>query len=221
PIMDIMQTLPTFVYLIPVMLLFGLGATSAITATVIYALPPMTRMTNLGLRQVPASAIEAANSLGSTPRQRLFKVSLPLARPSIMMGLNQTIMMALSMAIFVALIGSAGLGRDVWYAMRRLNIGTALEAGLAVVLLAIILDRVSSAIRPAYARASQRQVGEKPGLDAWMRQPRVMAAVFGMGTVVTLLIHAFLFDLSEYPAALQFHFAESANVAVRWINVHL
>ena len=146
PILDAMQTMPTFVYLIPVMLLFGIGATSAVFATMVYAAPPVIRLTNLGIRQVAAETVEAARSYGSTSRQTLFKIQLPLAKPSIMMGVNQTVMMALAMVIFVALIGASGLGKDIWFAMRRLQIGRAVEAGLAVVLLAVVLDRVGYAL---------------------------------------------------------------------------
>ena len=146
PILDAMQTMPTFVYLLPVMLLFGIGATSAVIATMVYAAPPVIRLTNLGIRQVAAETVEAATSYGSTSRQTLFKIQLPLAKPSIMMGVNQTVMMALAMVIFVALIGASGLGRDIWLAMRRLQIGHAVEAGLAVVLLAVVLDRIGYAL---------------------------------------------------------------------------
>lgn len=153
PILDAMQTMPIFVYLIPVMLLFGLGSTSAVVATIIYALPPVIRLTNLGIRQVSNEALEAAAAYGSTSWQTLRKVQLPLARPTIMLGINQTVMMALSMVIFVALIGASGLGKEIWISMRRLRIGDALEGGMAVVLLAIMLDRISYAL-------SQRQPGD-------------------------------------------------------------
>ena len=146
PVLDAMQTLPTFVYLIPVMLLFGIGATSALIATIVYAVPPVVRLTNLGIRQVSREAIEVARSFGSTERQLLFKVQLPLARPTIMMGINQTVMMALAMVVFVALIGGSGLGYEIWTAMRRLQIGRSLEGGLAVVLLAMVLDRIGYAL---------------------------------------------------------------------------
>ena len=155
PLLDAMQTMPTFVYLIPVMLLFGIGSTSAVIATVVYAAPPVIRLTNLGLRQVPVETVEAARSFGSTSWQELFKVRLPLARPSIMMGVNQTIMMALGMVIFVALIGAEGLGKEIWSAMRRLKIGSALEAGLVVVLIAILLDRFG------YALARRMEAGRR------------------------------------------------------------
>ena len=146
PVLDAMQTLPTFVYLVPVMLLFGIGATSAVIATIIYAVPPVIRLTNLGIRQVSREAIEVARSFGTTDRQLLFKVQLPLARPTIMMGISQTVMMALAMVVFVALIGGSGLGYEIWTAMRRLQIGRSLEGGLAVVLLAMVLDRIGYAL---------------------------------------------------------------------------
>ena len=146
PVLDAMQTLPTFVYLVPVMLLFGIGATSAVIATIVYAVPPVIRLTNLGIRQVSHEAIEVARSFGSTDRQLLFKVQLPMARPTIMMGVNQTVMMALAMVVFVALIGGGGLGYEIWAAMRRLQIGRSLEGGLAVVLLAMVLDRIGYAL---------------------------------------------------------------------------
>ena len=156
PILDAMQTLPTFVYLIPVMLLFGIGATSAVIATIVYAVPPVVRLTNLGIRQVSEEVLEVARSYGTTHRQMLYKIQLPLARPTIMMGINQTVMMALAMVVFVALIGGTGLGKEIWTAMRRLQIGRALEGGLAVVLLAMVLDRVG------YALSSKEPGGKQP-----------------------------------------------------------
>lgn len=146
PILDGMQTMPTFVYLIPVLLFFGIQRVPAVVATLIYALPPIIRLTALGIRQVSPSAIEAARAFGSTRWQLLFKVQLPLALPAIMTGVNQTIMMALSMVVIAALIGAGGLGREVLIALQRLRVGQALEAGLAIVLLAIMLDRLSEAL---------------------------------------------------------------------------
>lgn len=145
PFLDAMQTMPAFVYLIPVLLFFGVARVPSVIATVIYALPPAIRLTNLGIRQVPAETIEAAHSFGSTARQTLFKVQLPLAMPAILMGVNQTIMMALSIVVIAALIGAGGLGREVLIALQRLKVGRALEAGLAIVFMAIILDRISFA----------------------------------------------------------------------------
>lgn len=182
PVLDAMQTMPAFVYLLPVLLLFGIGATSAVMATIIYAAPPVIRLTNLGIRQVSPEVVEAAKSYGSTSLQTLFKVQLPLARPSIMMGINQTVMMALGMVIIVALLGASGLGKEIWYAMRRLNIGLALEAGLAVVLMAIVLDRISYALtgreREGKARAYE---GEPPGMLARMKKSVARIGAFAQG----------------------------------------
>jgi glycine betaine/proline transport system permease protein len=141
-----MQTLPAFVYLIPAFYLFGIGAPGAILATVIYALPPVVRLTNLGIRQVPAGIDEAATSFGATRVQSLIKVKIPLAMPSIKLGVNQTVMMALALVVLATFIGSPGLGDIVFQGLQRLNVGKALEGGLAIVLMAVILDRVTYAM---------------------------------------------------------------------------
>jgi glycine betaine/proline transport system permease protein len=143
PILDTMQTLPAFIYLIPAFYLFGIGAPGAILATVIYALPPIVRLTNLGIRQVPAGIDEAATSFGATRWQSLLKVKIPLAMPSINLGINQTVMMALALVVLATFIGSPGLGDVVYQGLQRLNVGKALEGGLAIVLMAIVLDRVT------------------------------------------------------------------------------
>jgi len=143
PILDAMQTMPAFVYLIPVLLFFGIARVPSVIATVIYALPPAIRLTNLGIRRVPATTIEAARSFGATPGQILAKVQLPMALPAIMTGVNQTIMMALGIVVIAALIGAGGLGREVLIALQRQQVGKGLEAGLAIVFIAVILDRIS------------------------------------------------------------------------------
>ena len=143
PLLDAMQTMPAFVYLIPVVLLFGVARVPAIIATVVYALPPVIRLTSLGIRTVPAATVEAAEMFGATPRQTLRKVQFPLALPSVLTGINQTIMMALSIVVIAALIGAGGLGQVVLESLRSLRVGRALEAGLAIVVLAIIMDRVT------------------------------------------------------------------------------
>jgi len=145
PILDAMQTMPAFVYLIPVLLFFGVARVPSIIATVIYALPPSIRLTSLGIRTVSEDAIEAARAFGSTDKQILHKVQIPLAMPMIMIGINQTIMMALSIVVIAALIGSGGLGDVVLKSLRRLRVGSALEAGLAIVFMAVLLDRLSAA----------------------------------------------------------------------------
>ncbi len=143
PVLDAMQTLPAFVYLIPVVLFFGIARVPSVVATVVYALPPVVRLTNLGIRQVPGEALEAAAMFGSTRRQTLTKVQLPLALPTILAGINQTIMMALSIVVIAALIGAGGLGQEVLDALRNRQVGRALEAGLAIVVLAMLLDRIT------------------------------------------------------------------------------
>lgn len=145
PVLDVMQTLPTFVYLIPVLMLFGLGKVPAVFATVIYALPPLVRLTDLGIRQVDGDLLEAARAFGTTHWQLLFGVQLPLARPSIMAGVNQSIMMALAMVVIASMIGSRGLGEDVLAGINNMDMGRGMQAGLAIVILAIVIDRISQA----------------------------------------------------------------------------
>jgi glycine betaine/proline transport system permease protein len=142
PILDLMQTMPTFVYLIPVLVLFGLGGASAVIVTIIFAMPAPVRMTHLGLTSVPTPMLEAGKSFGATARQLLWKVELPAAMPTIMAGFTQCIMMCLSMVVIASLIGAPSLGVPVIRALNNRNIGMGIEAGLAIVILAIILDRV-------------------------------------------------------------------------------
>lgn len=146
PILDFMQTMPAFVYLIPAIPFFGLGPVSAAFATVIFAMPPAIRLTSLGIRQVPKELIEAADAFGSTRMQKLLKLQLPLATPTMMAGVNQTIMLSLSMVVIAAMIGAKGLGGEVWKAIQRFKPGMGFEAGLGVVVVAIILDRITQKI---------------------------------------------------------------------------
>ena len=143
PVLDLMQTMPAFVYLIPAVLFFGLGKVPGAFATVIFAMPPAVRLTTLGISQVPKSIVEATRSFGATPKQLLFKVELPLALPTILAGVNQTIMMALSMVVISAMIAAGGLGEVVLKGITQLKIGVGFEGGIAVVILAIILDRIT------------------------------------------------------------------------------
>ena len=146
PALDVMQVMPAFVYLIPAMFFFGIGGAPAILATMIYSMPPIIRLTNLGIRQVPNETIETAISFGSTKRQVLFKVQIPLALPSIMMGVNQTIMMALALVVLATFIGAQGLGSDIWVSIKKLEVGAALEGGFCVLLMAIMFDRFGKAV---------------------------------------------------------------------------
>ncbi|MEX5352195.1 ABC transporter permease subunit [Pseudomonas juntendi] len=145
PVLDVMQTLPAFVYLIPVLMLFGLGKVPAVFATLVYALPPLVRLTQLGLAQIDPSLLQAAHGLGANRWQRLRRIALPLALPSIMAGLNQSVMMALSMVVVASMIGARGLGEDVLAGIQTLNVGQGVEAGLAIVALAMVIDRISQA----------------------------------------------------------------------------
>ena len=143
PVLDTMQTMPSFVYLVPGIMLFGLGNVAAIFATVLNALPPCIRLTNLGIRQVDESVVEAGRSFGSSDMQLLFKIQIPMAIPTIMAGINQTVMMALAMSTIAAMVGAGGLGIEVLRAMGQLKEGEAIIAGCAIVILAIIIDRIS------------------------------------------------------------------------------
>lgn len=145
PILDFMQTMPAFVYLIPAVMFFGIGLVPGVVATFVFAIPPLIRLVNLGIRQVPADLVEAADAFGSTRMQKLVKVQMPVALPTIMAGVNQSIMLNLSMVVIAGMIGARGLGAEVLRGIQRINVGQGFEAGLAVVILAIVLDRITAA----------------------------------------------------------------------------
>ncbi|HLA44188.1 MAG TPA: proline/glycine betaine ABC transporter permease, partial [Aggregatilineales bacterium] len=195
PILDAMQTMPAFVYLIPVLLFFGIGGVPSLIATVIYAIPPAIRLTNLGIRSLPKNALEAAESFGSTPLQTLFKVEIPMAMPSIMSGVNQTIMMALGIVVIASLIGFAGLGDVVLKSLRRLQVGQAFEAGLAIVFLAILLDRLSYALSQYEPTSEERYQGnyllpEQSWLERafQIKSARRLGVVVGYGALFYVFI---------------------------------
>lgn len=150
PVLDAMQTTPSFAYLVPIVMLFGIGNVPAVMATIVFSLPPMIKLTNLGIRQVSSEVVEAAYAFGSSPRQVLWEVQLPLALPTIMAGLNQTIMMALAMSVVAAMIAAGGLGLIVFRGIGRLDIGLAAIGGLGIVLVAIMLDRITQALARAH-----------------------------------------------------------------------
>ncbi|MCP3763944.1 ABC transporter permease subunit [Domibacillus sp. A3M-37] len=177
PILDFMQTMPAFVYLIPSILFFGIGVVPGIIASFIFAIAPTIRMTNLGIQEVPNDLIEASNAFGSSSSQKLFKVQLPLATPTIMAGVNQSIMLALSMVVTASLVGAPGLGADVYRAVSQINVGQGFEAGLSIVFIAITLDRISQNLRnPAYKH---------------IISPRIVFSILAVLVVVTALILAF------------------------------
>lgn len=159
PILDFMQTMPAFVYLIPAILFFGIGVVPGIVASFIFAIAPTIRMTNLGIQEVSRELIEATDAFGSTSRQKLFKVQLPLATPTILAGINQSIMLSLSMVVTASLVGAPGLGADVYRAVSQIDVGQGFEAGLSIVIIAIIIDRITQNIRkPAYEKLVSRKI---------------------------------------------------------------
>jgi glycine betaine/proline transport system permease protein len=173
PVLDLMQTMPAFVYLIPAAMLFGLGRVPGILSTVIFAMPPAVRLTSLGIRQVNREIVEAGQAFGCTPWQLLYKVQFPNALPSIMQGVNQTIMMALSMVIIASMVGAGGLGNDVLSSIQRLDIGLGFESGLSVVLLAIILDRITESFGRTPGSAPAPRFA---GLRTLLRRSHAVAA---------------------------------------------
>lgn len=211
PALDTMQILPAFAYLIPIVLLFGIGTPAATIATVIYAVPPAVRLTALGIRGVSPAAVEATTSLGSTRWQQLVKVQLPLARRDIMLGVNQVIMLSLSMVVIASVIGAGGLGDKVLQALNNVDVGAALDAGLAIVLLAIALDRVTHA---AGARAGAASADTGSG-----RRRLLLVAIAALGVAAAVAGH--LLGQQEWPQAASFSIAGPVNTATGWIQANL
>ncbi len=213
PVLDLMQTVPVFAYLVPVLFLFGFGPVAAMTATIIYAMPPMVRVTMLALKSVPAEIVEYGRMAGCTRRQMTWKILVPAARPSLMVGVNQVIMLSLNMVIIASMIGAGGLGYDVLASLRRLAIGDGLEAGVAITLLAIALDRLSQ----AFARADLVRTEEGPR-SILHRHPYLIAslALLVGATLLGLVLPPF----RDYPEALQVTTGPLWDALVKWINVN-
>ena len=175
PVMDLMQTMPAFVWLVPVVTLFSIGVVPGVVATIIFALPPGVRLTELGIRQVDPEVVEAGHAFGSTPREILRGIQLPLALPTVMAGINQVIMLALSMAVIAGLVGAGGLGGVVTSSIARLDVGLGFEGGLAVVILAIYLDRLTASIGQRSGRRRlpwrRRTPSAEPGQAAPAAEP--------------------------------------------------
>ncbi|MEV0931164.1 ABC transporter permease/substrate binding protein [Streptomyces phaeochromogenes] len=183
PVLDLMQTMPAMIYLIPAILFFGTGGPAGIVATLIFALAPGVRMTELGIRQVDKELVEAADAFGTTPRNILLRVQLPLALPTVMAGVNQVIMLGLSMAAIAGMVGTGGLGGDVNEAIGQLNVGLGAEAGIAIVILAIYLDRMTSALGTQVSPLGRRTAAKlraAQGLQIWSYRPRPSVAVIGV-----------------------------------------
>lgn len=203
PILDAMQTMPGFVYLIPFVLLFGIGLVPAIVSTVVFALPPIVRATNLGIRGVDRETTEASVMFGATERQTLLKVKLPLARPAVLVGLNQTINLAVSMVVIAAFIGAGGLGQVVLRALRTLDVGRATEAGVAIVFMAILLDRFFSGLAT-------------PDRHLPLRSTMIAAAATAGATVIGGFA-----GVRAFPEDITLHFAGPIDDAVDWAQVNL
>jgi len=217
PILDAMQTIPAFSYLLPAFLLFGVGAPAALIATLVFALPPAIRLTALGVRSVPITSIEVADAFGSTAKQRLRLVQVPLAKPSIMLGVNQTIMAALSIVVIAAVVSAGGLGQSVLDALQRRDLGEALEAGIAIVLLAIILDRVTT----AWSLRSRRQT--KPvRIGGWTMSRRAEFVAAAAASVVGVVIGRELLRQQEFPSEWDTSVvANIANDVIEWSQTSL
>ncbi len=211
PVLDSMQTLPAFVYLIPVLLFFGVARVPSLIATIIYALPPVIRLTNLGIRQVPIESLEAGRMFGTTSGQLLRKVQLPQAAPSIMAGINQTIMMALSIVVIAAMIGAGGLGQEVLLALRNQAVGRAVEAGMAIVLMAVMLDRFSHSL------VGQGQAGAGFSLGDWRHKGWWIGGL----ALAAVAIVGWSAGWNDYPEALQFSYAAPIDWMVDWARDNL
>ncbi|TIQ93537.1 MAG: ABC transporter permease subunit [Mesorhizobium sp.] len=215
PALDLMQTIPTFAYLIPMLLLFGNSPVSAMIATAIFATPPMVRATMLGLSRVPSEIDDFSEMAGCTARQKLWRVLLPSARPALMVGVNQVIMLALNMVIIASMIGAGGLGYDVLLALRALKVGEAMEAGLAIVALAIALDRLSQAIARNHAKG---HVYQEVSPSLWRRYPNLTLAVAILA--VTTLLGLFVPAFAAVPKAITLTTAPLWKTAVSWITIN-
>ena len=215
PVLDLMQTVPVFAYLVPILFLFGFNAVAALVATIIYAMPPMVRMTTLALQTVPDEIGEFGVMTGCSRRQLMWKVLVPSAAPGLMVGVNQVIMLTLNMVIIASMIGAGGLGYDVLTSLRRLDIGAALEAGVAIVVMAIALDRLSQAFAER-ARTGEHGAASSAG---WIRRHRwlsTVVAVAGVTTLAGFLVPA----VQAYPAPMMITTGPVWDDLVKYINVN-
>jgi len=214
PLLDLMQTIPIFAYLVPILFMFGFGPVAALIATIIYAMPPMVRITTMALQSVPSETLDFGVMAGCTRRQMLWKVLVPSSKPALMVGVNQVIMLSLNMVIIASMIGAGGLGYDVLASLRRLDIGAGLEAGVAIVVLAIALDRLSQAFAERRPE-DRRDAHEKPIL---LRYPRVIVV---LAVSISCLLVGYLLPLFQtYPLSLQLTTGEFWETLVKDININ-
>ena len=213
PILDAMQTIPAYSYLLPFVLLFGIGDAPALLATLAFAIPPAIRLTALGIRLVPATSLEVADAFGATDRQRLRMVQVPLAKPSIMLGVNQTIMMALGIVVIAAFVGAGGLGQTVLDGLQRLSVGSALEGGIAIVIMAIVLDRVTT----AWSVRERRRV-KPPHIGDHVFSRRQLGLVAIAAIVLAVIIGRQVLRQQGFPEGLEFSLAGPADSFVDWMQ---
>ena len=212
PVLDLMQIMPAFAYLVPIVVLFSIGNPAGIVATFIYAVPPLVRFTELGIRSVRRDAIEAAQSFGATRGQVLRRIQLPLAGQSIMLGLNQVIMMALSIVVIASMVGAGGLGDPVLAALQNQEIGEGAVAGLLIVFMAMWLDRTSGAFGLRYDRAHSGGTG---------RLSRRALLVLWGGVLVTILVAQYLLNLGDWPSSWGFSIVTQVTNGMNWLTEHL
>ncbi len=214
PVLDLMQTVPVFAYLVPILFLFGFGPVAAMIATIIYAMPPMVRITMLALRNVPSEILDLGNMVGCTRHQMMWKVLVPAAKPGLVVGLNQVIMLSLNMVIIASMIGAGGLGYDVLSSLRRLDIGAGIEAGVAIVVLAIALDRLSQ----AFANKALPTHDETAGRSLWVRYPYSSAgiAVVVLSAIAGLAVPA----VQSFPESWTLTTGTFWSSVVKYINVN-
>ncbi len=215
PVLDLMQTVPVFAYLIPILILFGFNPVAAIVATVIYAMPPMTRITLLALARVPGEVRDLGQMVGCSPRQMTWRIMVPTAREGLMVGVNQVIMLSLNMVIIASMIGAGGLGFDVLAALRRLDFGAGLEAGLAIVALAVVLDRLSQAV----ARRAADVPDPGAHADGWPRAHPYLACAVGL-IAATALVGMVFPAVQTLPAAARLSSGTFWSDLVAWININ-
>jgi glycine betaine/proline transport system permease protein len=217
PLLDAMQTMPAYVYLLPLVVFFSIGVATALIATVIFALPPLVRLTSYGIRGVPASSLEVGTAFGATTKQVLRKIQVPLARPSIMLGVNQALLMAFGMVVIAAIVGVENLGREVLNGLQHLDVGVALNAGIGIVVLAIVLDRVSE----GWSTRDRVTRGSGTVLFGRSISRRLLVVLAISATVAAVLIGRYVLVQQDFPSSPRIDLITPTNTAVDWIQSNL
>lgn len=217
PLLDTAQTMPAYVYLLPLVVFFSIGVATALIATVIFALPPLVRLTSYGIRGVPASSLEVGTAFGATTKQVLRKIQVPLARPSIMLGVNQALLMAFGMVVIAAIVGVENLGREVLNGLQHLDVGVALNAGIGIVVLAIVLDRVSE----GWSTRDRVTRGSGTVLFGRSISRRLLVVLAIAATVAAVLVGRYVLVQQDFPSSPRIDLIAPTNTAVDWIQSNL